>query len=166
MLPFSISKREKVSLLESNEGTFPEVSIRYVLASQAFAYSSTNCLWIQKWEIQCCFFPKFHLLWGGGQRLPPRENRLCADPSKTNKKIQQIFNNIVKNIMTNKGFCVCPLAMHKVKALISRKAMSVRFLQCRPALLNIPMRSAPLIDFRLSLLFCSGMPLNSFCADI
>lgn len=166
MLPFSISKRERVSLLESNEGTFPEVSIRYVLASQAFAYSSTNCLWIQKWEIQCCFFPKFHLCGVGDRDYPQEKTDYVLIHQKQTKKIQQIFNNIVKNIMTNKGFCVCPLAMHKVKALISRKAMSVRFLQCWPELPNIPMRSAPLIDFRLSLLFCSGMPLNSLCADI
>lgn len=39
---FLISKRKRVSLLESNEDTFPEASIGYLLASQACAYSSTN----------------------------------------------------------------------------------------------------------------------------
>lgn len=64
-----------------------------------------------------------------------------------------------------KGF-LSALAMHKVKALISSTAPSVGFLQCWPVSLNTPRWLAPLIDLHLSLLVCSGMPLNSLCADI
>jgi len=162
---FLISKRKRVSLLESNEGTFPEASIGYLLASQACAYSSTHLSLDSEVGNTMLFFPQVSPLWGGGHSLPPKENRLYAEPSKTNRKIQQIFNTLIKNIMMNKGFCVC-ISNAQSQSIDLKEGKEYKIPIVLACVTEYTQAAGSLIDFRLSLLFWAGMPLNSLCADV